>query len=318
MKIVYENEWFIFDRPKKQNISENIRCLRKKLKAFAYNVILKIIRCKVVKKKYKVAIAGIFKNEAVYLKEWIEFHKLVGVEHFYLYNNNSDDNYLEVIEPYINEGIITLVQWPYNQQQMEAYMHCIKNFSEEVTWIGFIDLDEFVIPVKTNNLYDLLKDYEDKYGSVLVYWKMFGAGRYIDRDLKGLVVEDFYLAAPKHHDIGKCFYNTNFEFDFDSKHNRYLHHMLWTKIKNINIPPVDVFGNVVLQGVTPPPRGEFSVQINHYATKSWSEFKLKKAKGDVYFKVNPHDEEYFYRLNQYCTHCDFKIYKFLVALKSRF
>jgi len=29
---------------------------------------------------YTLAIAAIFKDEAPYLKEWIEYHKLVGVE----------------------------------------------------------------------------------------------------------------------------------------------------------------------------------------------------------------------------------------------
>ena len=60
-------------------------------------------------RQYKVSIGAIFKNEALYLKEWIEFHRIVGVEHFYLYNNNSDDNYREVLEPYIKRNIVTLV-----------------------------------------------------------------------------------------------------------------------------------------------------------------------------------------------------------------
>ena len=38
-------------------------------------------------KKYKLSICAIFKNEANYLKEWIEYHRMVGVEHFYLYNS---------------------------------------------------------------------------------------------------------------------------------------------------------------------------------------------------------------------------------------
>ena len=40
-------------------------------------------------KDYKVSLCTIFKNEAPYLKEWIEFNHLIGVEHFFLYNNNS-------------------------------------------------------------------------------------------------------------------------------------------------------------------------------------------------------------------------------------
>ena len=31
---------------------------------------------------YEFAICTIFKNNASYLKEWIEFHRMMGVEHF--------------------------------------------------------------------------------------------------------------------------------------------------------------------------------------------------------------------------------------------
>ena len=31
-------------------------------------------------RQYKVSIGAIFKNEALYLKEWIEFHRIVGYE----------------------------------------------------------------------------------------------------------------------------------------------------------------------------------------------------------------------------------------------
>lgn len=81
-------------------------------------------------RQYKVSIGAIFKNEALYLKEWIEFHRIVGVEHFYLYNNNSDDNYREVLEPYIKRNIVTLVDWPKNQAQIEAYKDCIHKYAK--------------------------------------------------------------------------------------------------------------------------------------------------------------------------------------------
>lgn len=51
--------------------------------------------------KYKIALCLIFKNEAPFLKEWLDYHLTIGVDHFYLYNNNSDDNYLDVLNTYI-------------------------------------------------------------------------------------------------------------------------------------------------------------------------------------------------------------------------
>lgn len=42
--------------------------------------------------KHEIAIVAIAKNEGLYLKEWIEYHKLVGVTKIYFYDNESEDN----------------------------------------------------------------------------------------------------------------------------------------------------------------------------------------------------------------------------------
>lgn len=317
MKIFFENKYFIFDRPRKYNLSRFLYCLKCYLKSMLYEIFLKIDHPHYIEKKYTVSICGIFKNEGLYLKEWIEYHHLIGVQHFYLYNNNSSDNYKEILEPYVRDGIVTLVEFPYDQAQMKAYMECLKNYSHESNWIGFIDIDEFVVPLKNNNILDVLNRFKTSRGSVLFYWKMFGAGGYMSRDVRGLVSEDFIVAAPKHSDIGKCFYNTLFDFDFLSKRNHNgLHHLLWTKYKLFPLPPVDIWGNFVFSDCVPNPKGEFEVQINHYATKSYDEFKMKKNKGDVFFKINPHDEAYFHRLNRRCNSLDYSIYNWLVLLKK--
>src|SRR5258708_3259374 len=48
--------------------------------------------------KYDLAVCTIFQNDAKYLPEWIEFHQQQGVEHFYLYNNLSQDNWKKMLE----------------------------------------------------------------------------------------------------------------------------------------------------------------------------------------------------------------------------
>ena len=61
---------------------------------------------------------------------------------------------------------------------------------------------------------------------------------------------------------------------------------------------------------------DFPIQINHYFTKSFNEYVSKKAKGDVYFKENPHDVEYFYKHEMNCTDVDYSAYKYLIKLKN--
>lgn len=127
--------------------------------------------------KHQLAVCAIFKNEAPYLKEWLEFYKLIGVQHFYLYNNNSTDNYKEILQPYIESKEVDLIDWDYpyalGQAQNSAYNNCLRKARGKVKWLGFLDLDEFLFPVQENNLQTFLKQYES-YGAVCANWVMFG------------------------------------------------------------------------------------------------------------------------------------------------
>lgn len=256
-----------------------------------------------------------FKNEAFYLKEWLEFNHLVGVEHFYMYNNKSEDRFEAVLEPYIKKGLVTLVEWPYEQKQMEAYMDCIEKYASETKWMGFIDIDEFIVPKSTDNIYDFLQKFEKNRGAVNIYWRLYGTSGQMERNLDGLVVEDFTVCWPKYCDIGKCFYNTAFGFEENSAWSRGLHHKFWANWKGKNVPPVNIFDHVCIGDINKADTADFPIQINHYFTKSYREYALKRAKGDVYFKINPHDEAYFYEHEMKCSSTDFSAYKYLIKLK---
>lgn len=281
-----------------------------------YNILKAFISCNEISSKdYNVSICAIFKNESKYLKEWIEYHRIVGVEHFYLFNNNSTDDFEPVLKPYVDEGLVTIENWEKNQAQMECYAHCVKLYGCKTKWMGFIDIDEFVVPIDYNNIYDFLKKFEKKAGAVKIYWKMFGTAGLIGRDLDALVTESFNVAWSKYYSVGKCFYNTNFEFDYNLKKNRQLHHFCWTKYGKISLPPVDVFNKINLNCVPQRSLKQHPIQINHYFTKSFQEYSEKKNKGDVYFKTNPHDLDYFFAHESICSDVDCSVYKYLIKLK---
>ena len=219
--------------------------------------------------KYHVTIYAIFKNEAPYLKEWIEYHKLVGVEHFYLYNNMSQDDYIDILDYYVKLGIVSIIDWPYVQAQISAYKDCIEKYRSESQWIGFIDIDEFIVPIKYNNIFDFLKQ-KNQYGSVLLHWKIFGSNGLKDRDINGLVTEDFIACWSKLSDVGRCFYNTRYKISKDDNLNKCLHHILWTEVDHHDIPPIDCFNNYCECDMKLEGSQVYEIQINHYVTKSLS------------------------------------------------
>ena len=49
-----------------------------------------------------LAMCTMYRDHAAYLAEWIEFHRLVGAERFFLYDNGSTDNHREVLAPYVD------------------------------------------------------------------------------------------------------------------------------------------------------------------------------------------------------------------------
>lgn len=134
--------------------------------------------------KYDLSVCMIFQDEAPYLKEWIEFHNLLGVDHFYLYNNNSTDNYSEILDPYIKKGLVELIEWSqvaanlseWGKIQVSAYNDGLNRAKSTTKWLAIIDSDEFLFPTVENNLPGFLKKYEKRkgVGGILVNWVCFG------------------------------------------------------------------------------------------------------------------------------------------------
>lgn len=315
-KQVTENKYFIYDHPRRKSLIYYIKKIITHLQALFYKFCFLFMRGNHTNKKYNVVICAIFKNEALYLREWLEYNLIIGVEHFYLYNNNSDDDYKRVLKPYIDSGKVTLIEFPLEHAQIKAYRDCIMKFKNQAKWIGFLDIDEFVVPIRDNNIKDFLKDFGNR-PSVKLYWKVFGTSGIIHRNTQELVTEDFKIAWPKYDEVGKCFYNTSFNADDDPKRMKTLHHIFWGNWHGITIPPVNCYDSISLRGFDHVKSEKFPIQINHYFTKSYDEyFKLKAQRGDVFYKKNHHgDKVFFYHHELLCTQEDNNICKYLIKLK---
>lgn len=320
-KLYYEDRYLLFDRPVTHNVKYHIKGVFYVFISFGYKFLLNLIKPKntAEKKQYKVAVCSIFRDEAAILKEWLEFHKIVGVEHFYLYNNFSIDNYKAVLEPYIADGTVTLIDWPYHQAQMSAYQNCVDLYRNETKWIGFIDLDEFVVPnMRYNTIYEFLKQFDTNRPVVIIYWRYFGCSGRIDRDRNHLVTEDFTLCWYKYANIGKLFYNTDYGYNPKEKHTLGYMHNRWGTYKKLNFPPVNVFDKICVLNCNKVSCSEMPIQINHYLLKSYNEYKECKARrgGGVHKKQDGfHDDEYFFRHDSLCQNIDVNIFKYMARLK---
>lgn len=168
---------------------------------FCVNAAAKVIENKA---QYQLAVCAIFQNEGPYLKEWIEYHKLLGVEHFYLYNNLSTDNYKTILQPYIKNGEVDLIEWNYpskdivewNGIQCKAYNDALGKTRGRAKWVAFIDLDEFLVPTLKDNLIHFLNDYNE-FAAVCINWMVYGTSWITKIPDDQLLIETLTLRAPK-------------------------------------------------------------------------------------------------------------------------
>ena len=107
------------------------------------------------------------------MREWIEFHRLMGVERFFLYDHDSVDDHRRQLAPYIEAGVVTLYDWPIDPGQVQAANHCLEHHRDESRWIAFLDLDEFLFSPTGRPLPEVLADYE-QWPGVVVNWATFG------------------------------------------------------------------------------------------------------------------------------------------------
>ena len=98
-----------------------------------------------------LAFVLIAKNEATYIKEWLDFHIKQGVSKFIIYDNESTDNFLEVLQPYIESGTVIYSKIGGKRRQIDAYNMALNKYRKMFKYMGFIDADEFVFV--RNNTY---------------------------------------------------------------------------------------------------------------------------------------------------------------------
>jgi hypothetical protein len=248
----------------------------KSIMSFFKKVIISIylnIRYNIIRSPlpHYLSVVAIIKNEGAYIAEWIEYHLLVGVSKFYIYDNESDDNLKEILEPYIKCGIVEYKYFPGIAKQKFAYNDVLKKARKETYWLAVIDCDEFIVPVSTQTIPEFLKGFEG-YGGVEINWLVYGSSGKKEKE-DGLVIERF-----KDH--------SSIEFD----RNLYVKTILNPRLVlyiNIHIANYTVNKYSVNQDKEKlkvhylnREAGKYDkIRINHYFSKSYEEFLLKRDRG---------------------------------------
>ncbi|KAF9624680.1 hypothetical protein IFM89_012973 [Coptis chinensis] len=105
------------------------------------------------KNKYELCACTMLWNQATSLREWIVYHAWLGVERWFIYDNNSNDGIEKVIEELNQEKFnVSRHVWPWIKSQEAGFSHCILKARRECKWVAFMDVDEFFyFPLPTAN-----------------------------------------------------------------------------------------------------------------------------------------------------------------------
>ncbi|KAJ8601238.1 hypothetical protein CTAYLR_003243 [Chrysophaeum taylorii] len=165
-----------------------------------------------------VAACARIRNEARYLKEWVEFHRLVGVRYFYIFDDESRDETRSVLAPYEASGEAFV--WPMSSSCGRSHEVCADRthdaehgefgFRDEclranpagADWIVMTDVDEFLYP-SHGSLPEHLARCDPRLAYVLVRWHVFGAAGHVRRPSAPTI--ESYRERGVEDDSGGCY-----------------------------------------------------------------------------------------------------------------
>ena len=129
-----------------------------------------------------ICLVSIFKNESAIMKEWLDHYIKEGVDHFFLIDNGSNDDYMKIMKDYIDKKRITLVIDSTKHMQRQLYNTHFLEKSKAYEWAIVCDLDEFIYSRKQfKTIKDYLKSLDKSISQVKVQWKIFGSNGLIEQ-----------------------------------------------------------------------------------------------------------------------------------------
>ena len=244
---------------------------------------------------YDVAVVSTMYNESPYVKEWLDYHLLAGVDHFYIYDHESTDNLKEILQPYIESGIVTYTLYPSPVSINAVYNDAVDKYKFFCRYMAVIDGDEFIFPQNNQSIPEVLdKFFADKKqaAGLAINWHCFGSNEQETADYSKGVLERFTRRAPK--DFAppfpngapggnahiKTILNPRLVSYFDSPHfARYFENYF-----NVNEQ-----GKIIPNCLSYPISVE-NILINHYITKSKEEAFKRRGKSEEYFNTYNRNE----------------------------
>lgn len=240
--------------------------------------------------KHYLAVCAIAKDEGPYFAEWIDWHHRMGVDKFYVYDNGSTDCTRRVLQPHVDSGLVELIDFPGYRRQLAAYDDCLARHRYDARWIAFIDLDEFIVPLKDDSIPAFLKRFEE-FPAVEINWLIFGSSGHVEKSDEPVMKRFTRHSLPEHP------LNRHVKSIVDPR--RVFNMIGCHEAARISGRAADSHGNEIRSNFRDRVPQQDVIRINHYAVRSRQEFMEKKLRGRASGRKTTVEDEYFrqYDLN---------------------
>ena len=239
-----------------------------------------------------LCLIAIFKNESHIINEFIKHYINQGVDHFFLIDNGSNDNYLDILKNFQN---VTLRIDPVRHSQTIHYNNYFLQACKSYDWVIVCDLDEFIYArLQFKNIKEYLNSLDDKISQVFIPWKMFGSSGFntIDKKQPDNIVNNFtkrlnydkdsnfqcvVIENNEKYSLTKCIVKTKY-LDSFSIHSHFTKNKNYIGADNNNF----IHHNNLFYKINEDILSKSFLHLNHYAIQSYEWFmRIKATRGDA-------------------------------------
>lgn len=126
----------------------------------------------------KVLLCCIGRQENAYIRDYVEYYKMLGVANICLFDNNRDgeEDFRDVISDYIDSGFVILKDYRNRTVcQLDAYNECYREYGNQYDWVMFFDIDEYIFINSDPDIKSYLSDRKfDPYNLIQLNWLCVG------------------------------------------------------------------------------------------------------------------------------------------------
>lgn len=238
----------------------------------------------------KFGVCAVVRMENLYLDEWIRHYLELGFDKIIIYDNNfkNEDNVHDITQQYEYDGLVDVIPIPAAREiQVPSYNDCLDRYRDELDWIAFFDIDEFLVLLKDDTIQEYVDRFPSMCDSISIPWMVHGDNghiRYENAPVKERFMFPIYEFDEGNKMIKSMCRTDNINMRFTKDHP---HALINARYAMYNDMTIKVDSHKIN-------RDDFNHEyayLDHYQTKSLEEFINKRRRGYPDMSDEHFDEE---------------------------